>query len=136
MKLLTDRLNPVKGVKMFFIENQTKRINLQGKIVEVKIEIHYEPETEGVECDFDFGSVEEKTKYLKRFETGELENVRIRVQARLGDLCGTDYLGMCHVTSDGLNQDVLSLVNDHGMIEEAVHDLEKQITSLLEKLGV
>lgn len=107
------------------------KINGIGVNAEVKIKIDQDEWPDG---DFDFGNAEDNARYLKRFETGELVCVRIVVEVSAEGEMGIDSLGMCHVKAQSLEGDVLAMVKDHQMIEQAAEDLRKEITSKAKRL--
>lgn len=77
--------------------------------------------------DFDFGDAKENEAYAKRFERGELCNVIVSVIVRGEGLEGIDSLGGCHVSNRDFENDLMQLVNDHAMIENATAELSKDI---------
>lgn len=111
----------------------TKVITINGREIEVNIEVHTEPEYE--KPDFDYGNELVNELEQKRFKNGELENVCIRVQASFQDLIGTDYLGQCFMRADTFCQDVQETVDTHEMIESALRDLTGKLNKLLKKIG-
>lgn len=78
--------------------------------------------------DVDFGD-EENAKYEARFESGELVNICIQVQAIWQDAEGLDSLGACHVTSKAFESDVAEAIKEHAMIDAALDDLKDTIVS-------
>ncbi len=81
-----------------------------------------------------FGSEEADNAYYARVESGELLNVCIAVKATCNGIEGSDYLGSCHVRAQCLNEDVMSTVNDHAMVGEAIADLIVEIANMKIKL--
>lgn len=120
---------------MDLIDTTWKTIKFNGKELEVYIEVFTEQETESPEGDFDYGNAEENAAELKRFESGELENVCVKVKASFNELEAVDYLGMCFVKADTFKADVLSLVEDHGMIDNVVRDIEAKLKIILDKVS-
>lgn len=77
--------------------------------------------------DFDFGDAKANADYEARFERGELCNIVVSVIVRAEGLEGIDTLGGCHVSNRDFENDLMQLVNDHAMIENATAELSKDI---------
>lgn len=75
------------------------------------------------ENDFDFGDAKSNAEYLERFETGELLCAMIEVQLNFRGIKKQNHLGMCHLRSASLEDDINQAVNDHDMIDIAKNDL-------------
>lgn len=96
--------------------------------VETKIIVSWDYD-QSPEGDFDFGDEIENAKYLKRFESGELMCIVIRVEAYAEGEQGTDYLGMCHVKASNLESDVRNIIAEHDMKHNACVELRDNILS-------
>jgi len=79
------------------------------------------------ENDFDFGNEKENKEYLMRFETGELLCVWIQVKAKCEGEEGTDSLGMCHVKANDLESEIMNIVAEHDMKNNACIELRNNI---------
>lgn len=95
-----------------------------GKQVPIKIQVLTDFDDISPGDDFDFGDAEENAKYLKRIQDGEIDVLVIKVKAFALGETGFDILGGCHVCKP---QDVDDIVNDHGMVENAIEDLINQM---------
>ena len=88
--------------------------------------------------NFDFGSEIENKQYLDDFRSGKYVSCRLKVIAYCRDLSvsieGVDYLGQCHVTSTTMEDDLISLANDHDMPEQAFDELKKTLDPIREKM--
>jgi hypothetical protein len=75
--------------------------------------------------EIDFGDDTENKDYIRRFLSGELLSVLILVTYRddSGNVYGEDILGDCHVSSKDFARDILSMVSDHGMVDNAKADM-------------
>lgn len=85
--------------------------------------------------DFDFGDSKANQDYEARFgERGDLANVIISVIVRAEGLEGIDTLGGCHVAYKSFEADVMSLVNDHAMTDNATEACQKEILDAATRL--
>ena len=109
----------------FYADHRT--VKCGNKELNVRIVCEYDWETDPPNVEFE--SNEENEKYLKRFETGELSNLWVKVTAislNLGD-SADDTLGGIHVSfsaSYGIFENqLMEVVNEHQMIDNAVNSL-------------
>jgi hypothetical protein len=115
---------------MFEFHSEYCIVKCGNKELNIRIVCEYEWETDLPDVEFE--SDEENKKYLKRFETGELSNLWVKVTAislKLGEIAD-DNLGGIHVlTSDTENQ-LMEAVKENQMIDNVV---EKLISNLENK---
>ena len=118
------------------LSNLTERrtIKVNGKPVEATIGVAISYETDSVVGSVDFGDKNAEQDYYKRFETGELLNLVLRVEASALGLSGTDYLGGVHIKASELERDTSSIVSEHGMIDVAISELTQEITDTAKRL--
>ena len=109
----------------FYADHRT--VKCGNKELNVRIVCEYELETDPPNVEFE--SDEENKKYIKRFETGELSNLWVKVTATslvLGDWAD-DTLGGIHVSFsysyDIFTNQLMEVVKDHQMIDNAVNSL-------------
>ena len=116
------------------MEKAIETLNLKHEGLNVLINAYYEMES--IEGDFDFGDESENADYLARFKSGELIAVCIVVSIfdKSGNLEGTDSLGMCHINSSDVLNEVQEIVKDNAMVETAFDDL-KTVISLVKLLN-
>ena len=107
------------------------------------IRIMVSDEIDSPDGGFDFGSAKENAAYLKKFHTGELLNLCIRVIASKDGSEGSDCLGANHVNACDASNDIQDIVKEHGMVATAIEDcnvgiartnLNKAATPMLEAL--
>lgn len=109
------------------------------KIADTYKGLNYVVKIEGsdipVEGSFDYGNEEENQKYLERFHNGELENldILITIFSKSGHVEGFDSLGGCHVRASHIEEDIKSLIEDHGMIENAFQHLQDNLKEIQKK---
>ncbi len=115
------------------VDTMERVLNLNdARTVNVKVTIQVTDDHEEVEGSFDFGDDAENAAYLERFNSGDLVSVCIRVKAEYDTAEGTDYLGGCHIkVGPGFDDDILDMVNDHGMIDEALASLKREIERII-----
>lgn len=101
------------------------RIKVGSKSLRVTVQVSWAYEDEAPEVAWD--DPQSEAEYYARFESGELANVVIRVQAFWQDADGSDCLGACHVRSSHFEEDISDLVRDHAMIDGALNDLKETI---------
>ena len=106
-------------LKRFIIENDTRF----KKQVEIVIKYDYETDTP----DFDYGSFEDNQKEMSRFESGELLNLYVLVEAKIGHLSGSDSLGQVFVKASNFDQDIMETIESYNMVEHAINDLMTDI---------
>lgn len=115
-------------------------VELNGKPLEVEIKIVVEEDDYPIKGSFDFGDEEENKKYLARFERGDLFNGLIIVKASALGVTEQDSLGGCHIRSNNMfnstpfENDVQSIVDDHGMVENAIDQLKTSALDQANKL--
>src|SRR5690606_17819338 len=115
------------------IDNRERTIRVRGRDVTASVEISVREEDESPEGDFDFGDAEEIADELARFRSVELTLLCSRVVSTALDEGGSDYLGMCHVRAG--DDDVLSTVRDHRMVENACDELKAAIEQRADALA-
>jgi hypothetical protein len=103
------------------------RITVNGHNLKATVYITWDYEHEPIEGSVDFGSEEADREYYQRFYDGELQNVWISVKAYWQGAEGFDSLGGCHVKASGLETDVVQIVAEYSMVEQALDSLKKQI---------
>lgn len=109
-------------------EGKRIHLNVNGHKVEGTVTIQWEyDDFPTIGDDFDFGDQKDNEDYLKRFERGELSNVIVSVIVRAEGLEGIDTLGGCHVSNRDFVKDVIDLVTDHAMIDNASRELTQNI---------
>lgn len=121
---------------MLNLSSESRHFDLNGKRLACTVSISIEPENDSPEGDFDFGNEAENAAYLARFKSGELQLVAITVTASFMGIEGVDHLGMCHVSSNTTDDDALAVVNDYGMIDNAIADLQRTLGSISSALEV
>lgn len=124
---------------MELIKEYKSSVLVNRRSYETIVRIFAEPDPDCTQIgeSFDFGSLDENKAYLERFESGEVLSTLISVKVSLnGFSCvtGSDYLGACHVSSRDLKDDVLTTVEDHGMVQVAETELKESIKSLTKVL--
>lgn len=107
------------------INTLTRELTIGGKAITVDVTIAWE--YDDMPIDVDFGDAEAEREYIERFNNGELANVCIRVKATYLKSEGTDYLGGCHILSDKWDEEIESIVGEHGMIDTALDYLTKEL---------
>jgi hypothetical protein len=117
-------------MKTFQVNHAQVPFTYKKKQLYAEIYITYMPETESVEGNFAIGNEEENKAYLARFESGALLNVALTVEARFKGFEGYARLGMCHVSAQGLAGELARLVDDHGLVWEALEDLISHIAHM------
>lgn len=108
---------------MFIFHEDHRSVKCGNKELNVRIVCEYDWETDPPDVEFE--SNEENEKYLKRFETGELSNLWVKVTAislNLGDFAD-DTLGGIHVLSADVENQLMESVKEHQMIDNAVNSL-------------
>jgi len=116
------------------IKRYDKEIEINGHSVLVGVFIAWAWETEPVEGSFCFGDEQENAEYLARFKSGELANVCLRVTAYAEGCEGVDHLGMCHISTENFEDEILKAVTDQGMEGEAVAYLTIEILNQAKRL--
>lgn len=78
--------------------------------------------------DMDFESEEDKANFIRKLDNGTYSNLYIRVRASLPGFVdqGQDALGGCIVSNP---TDIDNIIEEHGMIDNAVSDLDKSLKS-------
>lgn len=105
------------------IHQYTIELSDLKKPIEITISFDYDPESP----DFDYGTEHVNQKEMSRFESGELLNLYIVVEAKIGHLAGHDSLGQVFVKASNLEQDVMDTVKAYDMIQNAIDDLKLDI---------
>ena len=108
---------------MFEFHAEYRTIKCGNKELNVRIVCEYEWETDLPDVEFE--SAEENEKYLKRFETGELSNLWVKVTAIsliLNETVSGNLGGIHALTSDTENQ-LMEAVKENQMIDDAVNQL-------------
>lgn len=108
---------------MFNFHTEYRNVKCGNKELNIRIVCEYDWETDPPNVEFE--SDEENKKYLKRFETGELSNLWVKVTAislNLGD-SADDTLGGIHVLSADAENQLMEAVKEHQMIDNAVNSL-------------
>lgn len=116
------------------LKTENIKLSVNGIIVPATLKIKIENEQESVEGDFDFGDAKENAKYLKRFERGELLLLCVFVEVIAEGERGIDSLGMCHIKANNAESDVMDLVKDYGMVENAKQDCIDSIVTKAKRL--
>lgn len=94
----------------------------------VTVQWEYEDYAPRAGQDFDFGDAKANKAYEARFgERGDLCNIVVSVIVRAEGLEGIDTLGGCHVSNRDFVKDVIDLVTDHAMIDNASQELTQGI---------
>lgn len=113
-------------------------INVNGHSVEgtLTVQWQYEDVLPVAGDDFDFGDAKENEAYAERFNPRrhDLASVVISVIVRGEGMEGIDTLGACHVALKTFETDVMSMVNDHAMIENATDAVVKEIIDAASRL--
>lgn len=115
---------------MFNFHTEYRTVKCGNKNLDLRIVCEYDWETDPPDVEFE--SNEENEKYLKRFETGELSNLWVKVTAislNLGDFAD-DTLGGIHVLSADVENQLMESVKEHQMIDNVT---EKLISNLENK---
>lgn len=113
---------------------ETVNFEFNGKTLQARIFVNAELDP------MDPADVFEFPEDLEKIQSGELDLVSISVEAHFGGLEGSDYLGACTVASgweyQGTGQDqIRDYESEHGMIENAIEDLKKNMTAFFNKLS-
>lgn len=115
-----------------FIIFKTDKTNLMikgddGKLRHIPTVVQYAYTQDDCAPDFDYGNELENRKEMKRFESGELSNLCIKVTASALGETGTDYLGQCFVTSAKAESELLAVAIEHDMKNNACLELKGNI---------
>ncbi len=105
--------------------SSTRKCLIGNKVCEVLITIAVDDDG----TPFDGDNAED----IAAWQRGDFSMMVVRVKAILGGIDGSDYLGGVCVSK---GSDIDDVVDEHGMIDNAIDDLRKQIAELLETLGV
>lgn len=108
---------------MFEFHAEHRNVKCGNRELNVRIVCEYDWETDPPDVEFE--SDEENKKYIKRFETGELSNLWVKVTAislNLGNFAD-DTLGGIHVLSADVENQLMEAVKEHQMIDNAVNSL-------------
>ncbi len=108
---------------------------LAGRTLTVTLVTSFTEDDSEIAGSFDFGDEAENEAYLARFESSEVVNVLVRVEASWHDSKRSDYLGGCHLLSQGLEAQVLEIARYHGMEAEALACLALEIQSKIKLYG-
>jgi hypothetical protein len=114
------------------------KTDLNGQSIEVvvSIEYFYEDNAPRAGQDFDFGDPIDNDNYEARFTNGgDLSNIGVSVIARSEGLEAMDHLGQVHASAKSFTQDVVDVVRDHTMIENAVTELKTNIIEASKSLA-
>lgn len=104
------------------IKTNKMKIKINGISLDADVKVQV-MQDEWPDGNFDFGDAEENARYLERFETGELLCLFIQVTVSAEGETGFDSLGMCHVKAQSIDKDVLEMVKDYAMVDNAVKEL-------------
>lgn len=107
---------------------------LNGKTHEAAYDVKWELEDEPVNGSFEFGNEKENEDYLKRFASGELLNVFVRVTTHFMNLEASDSLGGCHIVAAKLEEEIKDIVRDYTLIDNATEELKGSLDRLSEVL--
>ncbi len=106
---------------------------INGIPLEVKVSIYVGEDHDTNPFDMDFDSEASKKSYVERFENGELFNAWINVIAEASGERGSDALCNVHLhrnnmfNSEPFEYDLNTIIEVHGMINEAIEDLRTTI---------
>jgi len=118
---------------MFNFHTEYRNVKCGNKELNVRIVCEYDYESDPPDVEFE--SKEENEKHVKRFETGELSNLWVKVTAIsliLHDMTH-DNLGGIHVLASDTENQLMEAVKEHQMIDNVV---EKLISNLENKYRV
>lgn len=115
---------------MFEFHADHRTVKCGNKGLNVRIVCEYDWETDPP--DVEFKSDQENEEYLKRFETGELSNLWVKVSAISLSLNegASHTLGGIHTLSSDTENQLMEAVKEHHMIDYIV---EKLISNLENK---
>lgn len=108
---------------MFNFHSEYRNVKCGNKELNVRIVCEYDWETDPPCVEFE--SNEENEKYLKRFETGELSNLWVKVTAislALGET-SDENLGGIHVLASDAENQLMEAVQENQMIDNVVNSL-------------
>ncbi len=113
---------------MELLKTLSRTILINNNAVQVEVNVLIEQESSPtVGKDFDLGSVQENEDYSLMFESAEMSSFLVQVQAvALGEE-GADALGGVHVRSNNSSNELMETVDEYGMIEDALDNLEEVI---------
>jgi hypothetical protein len=110
---------------MLVFKTDIGQIEINGKRIMAHIHCAFEDDLD--QPDFDYGNESENKAELARFESGELSNMLLKVTASALGETGTDVLGQVFVKTSQVESDLLSVANDHDMINNALIELKNNI---------
>ncbi len=105
-------------------------IEINGKPHMAQVYVYIQP-CDSDPFDMDFENEDAKQVYADQLNSGTIENVYISVQAQLCAERGDDSLGGCHI---GNGYGVLEVIQEHGMIENAVAELKVNLENKYSEL--
>lgn len=98
-----------------------------GKLEHIETTVTYAYDYDDCAPDFDYGSDEENKKEMKRFESGELLNLSLKVTAKCLGEYGYEYLGQCFVSSNGAEKELLDIASQYDLKNNACNELKNNI---------
>ncbi len=112
----------------------SREIVLNGQQHSVQVTISTAPEDDlHTLYDQDFDSPEHKEAFREKLNSGILEGIGVIVKAQLCGEVGTDSLWAC-IIGDGYT--VENIVEEHGMIKQALLELENNLSLQYRNLKV
>jgi hypothetical protein len=112
---------------MNIVKELQRKVKVKGFNVPAMIRISWEYEQDAIDVAFE--TEKDNQEYIERFNTGELSNVIIFVEASIEGELGRDTLGACHVRSRYFDKDILETVETYGMIDNAVKEAIDTVTN-------
>lgn len=109
--------------------------NNQGQLEHIETEVIYAWDYEQDSPDFDCGNAEENAREMRRFESGELLNVVLKVEVKALGEKASDYLGQVFVKASDLETDLLNTAAEHDMKNNACAELKQNILNAAQRLS-
>lgn len=98
-----------------------------GKLRHIPTVIQYSYGQDDCAPDFDYGNELDNQREMRRFQSGELSNLLLKVTASALGETGTDILGQVFVVSAKAESELLAMAIDHDMKNNACLELRNNI---------
>lgn len=100
---------------------------IDGKIRFIPTQVSYAYAYEDSQPEFDYGDAVENEREMKRFESGDLLNLCLKLTVSALGETGTDYLGQCFVSSGDAEKELIQIASEHDMKNSACIELKNNI---------
>lgn len=98
-----------------------------GKIRFIPTKVYYAMVPDDINPDFDYGNELENEREMKRFKSGELLNLCLKVTVTALGEYGVDSLGHCFVSSKDIKNQLLQIASEYDMKNVACIELKNNI---------